>query len=57
MPGQVVGILALAAKAIAWISSNTIKSSESRVGIVGEVGGLSIRELAVIDFRELANSS
>ncbi len=64
-------MLALAAKAMAWVSSDAIESSESRVGGVGEVGevggvdgvgmarmlGLSIGELAVIDFRELANSS
>jgi hypothetical protein len=53
----VVSILALAAKAMAWVSSDAIKSSESRVGRVGEVGGLSIRELAVINLRELAKSS
>ncbi len=57
MPGQVVSILALATKAMAWVSSNTIESSKSQVGRVGEVGGLSIGELAVINFRELANSS
>jgi hypothetical protein len=61
-------MLALAAKAMAWVSSDAIESCESRVGGVGEVGGvdrvcmgrmlgLSIRELAIIDFRELANSS
>jgi hypothetical protein len=48
---------------MAWVSSDVIESSESgvgrigEVGRVGEVGGLSIGELAVIDFKELANSS
>jgi hypothetical protein len=74
-----MGMLALAAKAMAWVSFDAIESSKSRVGEssksrvggVGEVGevsevdgvcmgqllGLSIGELAIIDFKELANSS